>query len=387
MRGSPACGEYRPVPGKARSLTSGTRKQTRRDAPGRGRRRGRLPCAGKPCGPRHLRTTIVDAAAGHRPGHRREGVVVQPARPLLADVNCRERGPSEHDDARRDLSRAGSAVGDHRARARRPTRQRGPDQVQGGRPVPLRRPHPEGRRADALPGGRRTRGRRDRRRGRRGRHPGQGRRPRRLLVHPGLRQMPVLLDRPPEPVRRGQERLDRRVPRRHVPLPPERRGPRRAVRARHVLRVRGRQSSSPSSPSRTTSRSRSPRWWAAASRPDGGAAVYAAGVRAGQTVVVYGAGGVGSNAVQGARYAGAQHVVVVDPVAFKREMAKVFGATHTFATAAEAARVRHRDHLGRARRPRDHHGRCAARRGHRRRAEGRRQDRPGDHHRGRATAG
>ncbi|MEU0515304.1 NDMA-dependent alcohol dehydrogenase [Amycolatopsis sp. NPDC006125] len=67
-----------------------------------------------------------------------------------------------------------------------------------------------------------------------------------------------------------------------------------------------------------------------------GSAVYAAGVRAGETVVIYGAGGVGSNAVQGARYAGAKHVVVVDPVEFKRDMAKVFGATHTFADAKEA---------------------------------------------------
>jgi S-(hydroxymethyl)glutathione dehydrogenase/alcohol dehydrogenase len=67
-----------------------------------------------------------------------------------------------------------------------------------------------------------------------------------------------------------------------------------------------------------------------------GSAVYAAGVRAGDTVVVYGAGGVGSNAVQGARYAGAKNVVVVDPVEFKRDMAKVFGATHTFADAREA---------------------------------------------------
>ena len=68
-----------------------------------------------------------------------------------------------------------------------------------------------------------------------------------------------------------------------------------------------------------------------------GSAVHAAGVRAGDTVVVYGAGGVGSNAVQGARFAGAQRVVVVDPVHYKREMATVFGATHTFATAEEAA--------------------------------------------------
>jgi alcohol dehydrogenase (nicotinoprotein) len=67
-----------------------------------------------------------------------------------------------------------------------------------------------------------------------------------------------------------------------------------------------------------------------------GSAVYAAGVRAGQTVVIYGSGGVGSNAVQGARYAGAKNVVVVDPVAFKRDMAKVFGATHTFADAQAA---------------------------------------------------
>jgi alcohol dehydrogenase (nicotinoprotein) len=67
-----------------------------------------------------------------------------------------------------------------------------------------------------------------------------------------------------------------------------------------------------------------------------GSAVYAAGVRAGQTVVVYGCGGVGSNAVQGARYAGGKNVVVVDPVEFKRDMAKVFGATHTFADAKQA---------------------------------------------------
>jgi S-(hydroxymethyl)glutathione dehydrogenase/alcohol dehydrogenase len=67
-----------------------------------------------------------------------------------------------------------------------------------------------------------------------------------------------------------------------------------------------------------------------------GSAVYAAGVRAGQTVVIYGAGGVGSNAVQGARYAGAKNVVVVDPVEFKRDMAKVFGATHAFADAKQA---------------------------------------------------
>lgn len=67
-----------------------------------------------------------------------------------------------------------------------------------------------------------------------------------------------------------------------------------------------------------------------------GSAVYAAGVKPGDTVVIFGAGGVGSNAVQGARYAGAKNVVVVDPVEFKRDNAKTLGATHAFATAKEA---------------------------------------------------
>jgi alcohol dehydrogenase (nicotinoprotein) len=67
-----------------------------------------------------------------------------------------------------------------------------------------------------------------------------------------------------------------------------------------------------------------------------GTSVYAAGVRVDDTVVIFGAGGVGSNAVQGAHYAGARAIVVVDPVAFKREKALEFGATHVFATAADA---------------------------------------------------
>lgn len=67
-----------------------------------------------------------------------------------------------------------------------------------------------------------------------------------------------------------------------------------------------------------------------------GASVYAAKVAAGDTVVVFGAGGVGSNAVQGAHFAGAKNLVVVDPVAFKREKAMEFGATHVFPDAASA---------------------------------------------------
>jgi S-(hydroxymethyl)glutathione dehydrogenase/alcohol dehydrogenase len=67
-----------------------------------------------------------------------------------------------------------------------------------------------------------------------------------------------------------------------------------------------------------------------------GTAVYSGDVRAGDTVVIYGIGGVGINAVQGAAYAGARNVVVVDPLELKRETALKFGATHAFADPAEA---------------------------------------------------
>ncbi|MBO0681870.1 MAG: NDMA-dependent alcohol dehydrogenase [Candidatus Dormibacteraeota bacterium] len=70
-----------------------------------------------------------------------------------------------------------------------------------------------------------------------------------------------------------------------------------------------------------------------------GSAVYAAKVRPGDTVVIYGIGGIGINAVQGARYAGAQYVVAVDPVAFKREKAEELGATHSAASPEEAHRL------------------------------------------------
>jgi S-(hydroxymethyl)glutathione dehydrogenase/alcohol dehydrogenase len=68
-----------------------------------------------------------------------------------------------------------------------------------------------------------------------------------------------------------------------------------------------------------------------------GSANYAGAVRAGDTTVVYGIGGIGINAVQGAKQAGAKYVVAVDPIEFKRETAMKFGATHAFATAEEAA--------------------------------------------------
>lgn len=59
-----------------------------------------------------------------------------------------------------------------------------------------------------------------------------------------------------------------------------------------------------------------------------GAVVNAAGLRAGQDVVVIGAGGVGLNAIQGARIAGARRIVAVDMSAEKLDVAQEFGATH-----------------------------------------------------------
>ncbi|TCO72800.1 Zn-dependent alcohol dehydrogenase [Rhodovulum euryhalinum] len=58
-----------------------------------------------------------------------------------------------------------------------------------------------------------------------------------------------------------------------------------------------------------------------------GAAVNTARVRPGETVVVIGAGGVGLNAIQGARLAGAARVIAVDMRADKIEAARAFGAT------------------------------------------------------------
>ncbi|MCK0438456.1 NDMA-dependent alcohol dehydrogenase [Gordonia alkaliphila] len=68
-----------------------------------------------------------------------------------------------------------------------------------------------------------------------------------------------------------------------------------------------------------------------------GTAVNAGNLRPGDTAVIYGIGGLGINAVQGAVSAGCKYVVVVDPVELKRNAALKMGATHAFATAEEAA--------------------------------------------------
>ncbi len=67
-----------------------------------------------------------------------------------------------------------------------------------------------------------------------------------------------------------------------------------------------------------------------------GSAVYAAQVEPGDTVAVVGCGGIGSNAIQGAKLAGARVVAAIDPIEFKREKAMEFGATHSHASIQDA---------------------------------------------------
>jgi S-(hydroxymethyl)glutathione dehydrogenase/alcohol dehydrogenase len=63
-----------------------------------------------------------------------------------------------------------------------------------------------------------------------------------------------------------------------------------------------------------------------------GAALRSSGMRAGQTVAVFGVGGVGLSIVQGARIGGARQIIAVDQFDSKLEMAKGLGATHTVNT-------------------------------------------------------
>jgi S-(hydroxymethyl)glutathione dehydrogenase/alcohol dehydrogenase len=71
-----------------------------------------------------------------------------------------------------------------------------------------------------------------------------------------------------------------------------------------------------------------------------GAVFNTAKVAPGSTAVVFGAGGVGLNAIQACALAGAAMVVAVDPVESKLELARGFGATHTLNPREEANVVR-----------------------------------------------
>jgi S-(hydroxymethyl)glutathione dehydrogenase/alcohol dehydrogenase len=66
-----------------------------------------------------------------------------------------------------------------------------------------------------------------------------------------------------------------------------------------------------------------------------GAVVNTARLTAGSIAVVFGAGGVGLNAIQGCRIAGAAMVVAVDRAEHKLELARLFGATHTVNASGE----------------------------------------------------
>ena len=78
-----------------------------------------------------------------------------------------------------------------------------------------------------------------------------------------------------------------------------------------------------------------------------GAVVNAANLRAGQDVVVIGAGGVGLNAIQGARIAGARRIVAVDMTKDKLATAIEFGATDTVLATQEKPWRAAKDALGR----------------------------------------
>jgi S-(hydroxymethyl)glutathione dehydrogenase/alcohol dehydrogenase len=66
-----------------------------------------------------------------------------------------------------------------------------------------------------------------------------------------------------------------------------------------------------------------------------GAVINRARVKPFDSVLVMGAGGVGINAIQGARFSGAQPIIAVDVMDSKLEMARTFGATHTINSKTE----------------------------------------------------
>jgi S-(hydroxymethyl)glutathione dehydrogenase / alcohol dehydrogenase len=66
-----------------------------------------------------------------------------------------------------------------------------------------------------------------------------------------------------------------------------------------------------------------------------GAALRTSGLQAGQTVAVYGCGGVGLSIIQGARIGGARQIIGVDLFPSKLELARRCGATHTVNSAED----------------------------------------------------
>lgn len=73
-----------------------------------------------------------------------------------------------------------------------------------------------------------------------------------------------------------------------------------------------------------------------------GAVFYSFGLRPGQSIAVFGAGGVGLSAVMAAAISGAKHIVAIDPIAHRRGLAESLGATAAIDSQVEdvAAAVR-----------------------------------------------
>jgi S-(hydroxymethyl)glutathione dehydrogenase / alcohol dehydrogenase len=67
-----------------------------------------------------------------------------------------------------------------------------------------------------------------------------------------------------------------------------------------------------------------------------GAALNTADIAKGDTVAVIGCGGVGLNVIQGARIAGAERIIALDPAPAKLDLATKFGATDTIAVQGDS---------------------------------------------------
>lgn len=77
-----------------------------------------------------------------------------------------------------------------------------------------------------------------------------------------------------------------------------------------------------------------------------GAAINSTGIKAGESIIIFGCGGVGLSAVMGARLAGAGTIIAVDVLDSKLEKAKELGATHTINAKHEDPSARVTEILG-----------------------------------------
>lgn len=71
-----------------------------------------------------------------------------------------------------------------------------------------------------------------------------------------------------------------------------------------------------------------------------GAVLHSAELEAGETVAIFGLGGVGMAALLGAALAGAEQIIAVDPVPAKRELALSLGATAALPAECAVERIR-----------------------------------------------